>query len=68
MAWGDDLRPLLMLSQAGLVVLTASGLGYLAGDWADARWGTSPWLAIIGVGLGIAAGLTEIFRQAKKLR
>ena len=32
------------------------------GLWLDGRWGTRPWLAVIGVVLGIAAGFYNFFR------
>lgn len=37
-------------------------LGLLLGLWLDGRWGTRPWLAVIGVVLGIAAGFYNFFR------
>jgi ATP synthase protein I len=46
-----------------LVVPTVVGLagGYWAARWLD----TEPWLAMIGLGLGIAAGFVNLFRSAR---
>ncbi len=34
-----------------------------AGIWLDKRFGTSPWLVILGVFIGAAAGFFSIYRQ-----
>ena len=36
--------------------------GYLLGAWAD-RWLHLPFLRVIGILLGVAAGLVQIFRE-----
>lgn len=35
----------------------------LAGRWADQRWGTSPWMAVIG--LVLALGTTYVLMKRK---
>jgi ATP synthase protein I len=37
-------------------------LGLLLGWWLDARWGTGPWLLLVGILLGIGAGFYNFFR------
>jgi ATP synthase protein I len=37
-------------------------LGYGAGWWLDQRFGTEPWLQIIGFLIGTAAGLAQILQ------
>ncbi|MBC7987381.1 MAG: AtpZ/AtpI family protein [Sphingomonadaceae bacterium] len=45
-----------------LVVGVAIGTG---GGWALDRWlGTAPWLMIVGLIVGFAAGLRNVFRSA----
>jgi len=39
------------------------GLGYLA-DW---YFGTSPWLIVVGLFLGMSAGLLNVYRMASRL-
>lgn len=46
---------------AALVV--GAGLGYLA-DW---YFDTRPWLVVIGLFLGMSAGLLNIYRAASRL-
>lgn len=48
-----------------LVVATClgGGLGYLA----DTKFGTAPWLSLVGVVFGIAAGIRNTLRLAREL-
>ena len=39
------------------------GLGYLA-DW---YFGTSPWLIVVGLFLGMSAGLLNVYRMVSRL-
>jgi F0F1-type ATP synthase assembly protein I len=41
-----------------LQAVIPAGLGY----WLDQRWGTFPWLLVIGAGLGLAIMLRELIR------
>ena len=34
----------------------------LAGWWADSRWGTDPWLLIVGAGFGFLSGMLAILK------
>jgi F0F1-type ATP synthase assembly protein I len=33
-----------------------------AGYWADSRFGTSPWMVVIGAALGLTCGMMQILR------
>jgi F0F1-type ATP synthase assembly protein I len=46
---------------AGLVV------GGAAGWWLDEKLGTFPLFALLGLGIGFAAALMELFRELKRL-
>jgi F0F1-type ATP synthase assembly protein I len=53
-----DAAPLLGLGTTlAVTVLAGLGLGY----WADQRFGTKPWLLLLGACLGIAAALVHFF-------
>ena len=39
--------------------------GWLLGNYADQRLGTSPWIALIGLTLGFAGGLYNLIRTLK---
>jgi ATP synthase protein I len=53
------------LSSIGMTMVLATVIGLAAGYFADRWLGTRPWLTLIGLGLGIAAGFVNLFRSAK---
>lgn len=42
--------------------------GYLVGSYLDSRFGTTPWLMLTFLFLGIASGFLEFYKVAKKLQ
>ncbi len=60
--WADLLR----LSTVGLVLAISVGLGAGLGLWLDERWGTGPWLTVLGVVIGSAAGFIELLREVNR--
>ena len=59
-------RALGELSTIGLALVIATVLG-LAGGYDLDRWlGTSPWLTLIGLLFGIAAGFVNLFRSVRR--
>jgi ATP synthase protein I len=52
---------LAMASSIGISLVVATFMGLGAGYWLDKQLGTSPWLLIIGLLIGIAAGFKNIF-------
>lgn len=53
------------LASIGMAMALATVIGLGAGYYADRWLGTSPWLTMIGLGLGIAAGFVTLFRSVK---
>ena len=53
------------LASIGMTMVLATVIGLVAGYYADKWLGTSPWLTLIGLGVGIAAGFVGLFRAAK---
>ncbi|HEX7928696.1 MAG TPA: AtpZ/AtpI family protein [bacterium] len=53
---------LLRFSSIGLEMGAAVLIGLFAGQWADTRWGTTPWLTLVGLGFGMVAGFRALFR------
>jgi hypothetical protein len=45
----------------GWTFVVAVGLGMLGGRWLDARFGTEPWLFLLGAFLGILVGFYNFF-------
>lgn len=68
MGAGDDslswlgLGPLLHL---GLTFVACVVIGLAGGYWLDRALGTSPWLLLAGLGIGIAAAFVTLFRAVK---
>ena len=40
----------------------AIAVGFGLGWWADRRWGTEPWLQVVGFLLGAASGLAQLLQ------
>jgi ATP synthase protein I len=45
----------------------AVALGALFGYWADGTLGSTPWLMLLGLGFGFAAGMKGVFRYMRQL-
>jgi ATP synthase protein I len=58
-------RALAELSTVGITLVLATVIGLAGGYYADRWLGTSPWLTMIGLGLGIAAGFVSLFRTVR---
>jgi ATP synthase protein I len=56
----------MMAWTVGLNLVLSTFIGLAIGYWLDKVFGTSPWLTIIFLVLGIIAGFRELFRMAKK--
>ncbi len=60
--WGSQLR----LSTVGLTLAIAVGIGAVGGLYLDDYLGTGPWLTILGVLIGSAAGFHQLIREIKR--
>lgn len=56
------------LSAVGLELGVSILVGYLLGSWLDRRLHTGPYLMVLGVLLGIAAGFRSLLRAARAAR
>jgi ATP synthase protein I len=63
----DQARTLGALSAVGLSFVFAILIGLGAGLWLDSKLGTSPWLFLLGLGLGFAAGVVNIYKVTRRL-
>jgi ATP synthase protein I len=54
------------LSTIGLALVLATVIGLAGGYYLDRWLGTSPWLTLIGLGFGIAAGFVNLFRSVNR--
>ena len=51
------------LSSIGITLVVATVIGLAGGYYADRWLGTTPWLTLIGLVLGIVAGFVNLFRS-----
>ena len=58
------IRQLGVLSGVGLTLVISTVLGLWGGYVLDGWLGTSPWLTLVGLLIGIAAGFVNLFRAA----
>ncbi len=56
------IRQVGVLSGVGLALVASTVLGLGGGYYLDRWLGTSPWLTLVGLLLGIAAGFVNLFR------
>jgi ATP synthase protein I len=48
-----------------MTMVLSTVIGLAGGYFADRWLGTKPWLTLIGLGFGIAAGFVSFFRSVK---
>lgn len=61
----DTVRSL-KLSSVGLELALSVLIGLFAGRWLDRKLGSDPWLMIVGICLGFAAGLRSLMKMMDK--
>ena len=54
------------LSTVGITLVLATVIGLAGGYYLDKWLGTKPWLTLIGLGFGIAAGFVNLFRTVNR--
>ncbi|MBK6846036.1 MAG: AtpZ/AtpI family protein [Proteobacteria bacterium] len=63
-AWVQALR----VSTVGVEFGVGAVLGYLGGGWLDQRWGTAPYLTLVGLLLGVAAAFASLLRLVREVQ
>ena len=61
-----SLRQFAYYSSLGFQIALSIVIGLAAGVYLDRKFGVTPWLTLIGLGLGIAAGYKNIGLAIKK--
>jgi len=54
------------VSSIGVTLVVTTVIGLVAGYYADRWLDTKPWLLLLGLGFGIAAGFVNLFRSVKR--
>ena len=63
-----EIRELAYYGSIGLSVAFSIVIGLAIGVWLDGKFNTNPWLTLIFIGFGIAAGYRNIGLAIKKSR
>jgi len=63
---GQGNRSIWNLLTVGTTLVACIVTGYLLGSFLDRKLGTSPWLVVVGVLLGTAAGFVGLFRMVSR--
>lgn len=64
----DNWRGLGSVGTIGLEIALSIAFGFFGGRWLDGRFGTAPWLSIIGFFFGIAAAVKAVQRVMNEMR
>jgi ATP synthase protein I len=62
----DSWKGLAELSAIGMTMVLSTIIGLAGGYFLDKWLGTAPWLLLLGLGFGIAAGFVNLFRSTRK--
>jgi ATP synthase protein I len=63
---GRQLNALARLASVGIEFSVSTVIGLLGGKWVDGKLGTQPWLMLLGLVLGVTAGLRSLLRTARR--
>lgn len=55
------------VSSVGLEMAIATVAGWGIGYWLDGKYDTGPWLMLVGLGFGVAAGFKGLIRTANEV-
>ena len=61
-------KPMGSYGTIGLEVVLSIMFGLFGGRWLDGKYGTGPWLAILGFAFGLAAGVRAIWRAWSEMQ
>jgi ATP synthase protein I len=64
----DEYRAVGSWGTLGLEIVLSVMLGFFGGRWLDGRFGTSPWLALLGFFFGCGAAVKSIHRTWKEMQ
>jgi F0F1-type ATP synthase assembly protein I len=64
----DALRVAGRVSAVGMELAAAVIFCLLIGYWLDGKFGTSPWLAVVGIILGSGIGFRAVYAAAKVMQ
>ncbi|HEX7593118.1 MAG TPA: AtpZ/AtpI family protein, partial [Anaerolineae bacterium] len=57
----ETIGPIALILQLGAVIVVTTMLPLLIGIWLDGRINTTPWLTLLGLGVGVIAAVTAVY-------
>lgn len=57
----ETIGPIALIIQLGTTIVVATLLPLLIGLWLDGRMNTTPWLTLIGLGIGVIAAVAAVY-------
>ena len=63
----DEYRAIGSWGTLGLEIVLSELVGFLGGRWLDARFGTTPWVSVVGFCFGCGAAGSAIHRAWKEM-
>jgi F0F1-type ATP synthase assembly protein I len=63
---GKQLKAFARVGALGIELAVSTVIGLLAGRWLDSKLSTEPYLMLVGLLLGVAAGFRSFYRAARK--
>jgi F0F1-type ATP synthase assembly protein I len=53
--------PIALIIQLGGTIVVTTMLPLVGGLWLDARFGTTPWLTLLGLGVGVILAVAAVY-------
>jgi F0F1-type ATP synthase assembly protein I len=63
----ETIGPIALILQLGAVIVVTTMLPLLIGIWLDGRINTTPWLTLLGLGVGVIAAVTAVYTTISSL-
>lgn len=60
------IKNLTYISQVAFIMLTPILLGVWGGNWVDAKLGTSPWILMLGIVIGVSSAFLNLYKFVMK--
>ena len=61
------MRALRLVGGLGFVLAATTALGAWLGYYLDGRWGTGPWLTLVGTLVGMGVGFFEVAEVVRRM-
>ncbi len=63
--WSNILKAAGLLTYLGIIMVVSIGIGFFLGSTADNYLQSDPWLTILGLLVGVAAGFYGVYQTIK---